>query len=215
MLEVLEILDICKSSVFVVKYSVLNGGNMDFYAHTITKYYDYDFKDIDKLKKILKSGYLLSRNKLGLDEDSAAFNGMDYISLCDLGVRHDDYSAYSMYTKKGLSLLFDKKINVIKPIVIDRNGESILTYFDKMHEMGMGKIRYSDFHDEVQVKDKLSLSYLSGVSLSLDRIICINDFMHAKEYLKKIREMLIEYEYDIPIYNIDNEEQIKIKSLRT
>jgi len=188
---------------------------MDFYAHTITKLYDYDFKDIDKLEEILKAGYLLSRRKLGLNEEYAAFNGMDYISLCDLSMEHSYYSAYSMYARRGLSLLFDKNINVVKPIVIERNGESILTYFNKMHDMGMGKVRYTDFHDEVQVKDELSLSYLRGVSLSRKKIIELNDFMYAKEYLKRIRNKLIEYNYNIPIYNIDNEEEIRIKSLRT
>jgi hypothetical protein len=185
---------------------------MNYYAHTITRFYRYDI-NISKLEQILASGYLLSRRKLGLEDEYVAFNGMDYISLCDLSVLHNDYSAYNIYTRNGLSLLFDKSISVIKPIIIEERIKSILEFSSKMNEIGRGKIRYSDLHDEVQVKDELSLCYLRGVSVSLDKIVELHDIEYAKKYLESIKRKLIEYNYDIPIYDIDCEEEVNIKKL--
>ena len=98
---------------------------MNYYSHTI-RVTNFDISDVYRVKNIFKIGYLLSRNKLkdiiydegiNISETTALFNGMDYISLCDLTMEHDEYSAYNMYTKRGLSLIFNKKLPVIKPSI--------------------------------------------------------------------------------------------------
>ena len=63
----------------------------EYYAHTI-HITNFRLKDLDNLEKIFKSGYLLSKRKQRQNGDksintsffSMLFNGMDYISLCDL-----------------------------------------------------------------------------------------------------------------------------------
>lgn len=178
--------------------------SLNFFSHTISEYDTFAFGELKKLEKILKDGYLLSRRKLGLNVEMAAFNGMDYISLCDLSKEHEDYSAYNIYTKRGLSLLFDKSIKVIEPNYYQREIRDVV-YFKKIHEMGLGKTRYSDLKDEVQVKNELSLEYLRGILLPYLKIMnrtCLN---YANYYLDEIYSLLKQYNYDVPIINLDDE----------
>ena len=122
---------------------------MNYYAHSISKFDKFDFNDIIVLQKILSTGYVLSRRNLDLCEEDALFNGMDYISLCDLSAHHEDYSAYNIYVKNGLSLLFDKNIKVIKPVYINLDKRD-LNIGEKMHEFGLKGI-YTDLSDEVTI----------------------------------------------------------------
>ena len=179
---------------------------MDFYAHTISPYDDFMLNDLEKLEDILSSGYLLSRRYLNLNKEDSLFNGMDYISLCDLSKRHDDYSSYYLYTTRGLSLLFDKNIDVIIPNYIILNDRHLST-IQKMHELGL-KGRYSDLRDEVQVKDKLSLEYLKGASIPLSNIQKNHSDDYVKYYLYFIKSMLSYYKFDVPIYNLDNNKKL-------
>ena len=47
---------------------------MDYYAHTISKFDNFLLTELETLEKILKSGYVLSRRKLGLNESDALLN---------------------------------------------------------------------------------------------------------------------------------------------
>ena len=179
---------------------------LKYYAHSFNKTDNLMLSDITKLEDILKNGALLSRRKLGLSEEDALFNGMDYISLCDLGEEHDLYSAYNIYTMRGLSLLFDRDIKVIKPIYVKLSRNSLFAQ-EEMHDYGI-KGRYSDLMDEVQVKDELSLEYLRAISLSLKRIEFLHDKEYLKIYLSRIQEALNYYKYHVPIINLDDEQEI-------
>lgn len=191
---------------------------MEYYSHTI---YITNFNNIDifRLENILKTGYLFSRRILNsifvnydinISEKTALFNGMDYISLCDLSKVHEEYSAYNMYFKNGLSLLFDRNIDVVIPLLIkERIGE--LFSCNNVHDLGMGLIRYSDLSDEVQVKDKLSIEHLHGISLSINRFLHFHSEKYLIDYLKWLKYVLTKYEKNIPIINIDNYEEISLK----
>lgn len=194
---------------------------MDYYSHTI-RITNFSFIDIYHIENIFKTGYLLSRRNLKeilfkddiqIGESSALFNGMDYISLCDLSKKHEEYSAYNMYTQNGLSLLFNKKIDVLIPKIVNIKAGNFI-FGEDAHKLGMGIERYSDLSDEVQVKDKLSLDYLEGLMLSINRF---NQF-HKKEYLIKYLEclklLLIRYEKDIPIINLDTENEILVEKIK-
>ena len=71
---------------------------MNYYSHTI-RISNFSFGDIEKVEDILKSGFIYSRRNLKnipgsdiklLGEETSLFNGMDYISLCDLSKRNLD-----------------------------------------------------------------------------------------------------------------------------
>ena len=186
---------------------------MDYYAHTI-RISNFRMRDLDNLEKILKSGYLLSRRKLRQNGDksiensvfSMLFNGMDYISLCDLKMNHDGNSAYNMYMKRGLSLLFDRDISVINPTVLAPNDYS---YFNI--KLFLGKERFTDLIDEVQVKDSISLSHLMGMSLSLSVFKSFYNEDYIKNYLNYLNQLLNDYEFFVPMYDLDTKEKIKVK----
>ena len=179
---------------------------LNYYGHTIGSIFNYGLTDLDVLNRIFECGCVLSRNRLGLLKQDALFNGMDYISLCDLGEEHDLYSAYNIYTMRGLSLLFDRDIKVIKPIYVKLSRNSLFAQ-EEMHDYGI-KGRYSDLMDEVQVKDELSLEYLRAISLSLKRIEFLHDKEYLKIYLSRIQEALNYYKYHVPIINLDDEQEI-------
>ena len=191
---------------------------MEYYSHTIN-ITNFSLKDIDKVEEILKAGYIYSRrnlkdilhiNKEELDEKNALFNGMDYVSLCDLSKKHREYSAYEMYVKRGLSFLFNKKIEVIVPSIVNiRVGT--YSFISDAHYFGLSRGRYSDLYDEVQVKDKVSLNNLEGMILSLSSIKSYRGEDHLLEYLKLLKKVLILYQKNVPIINLDTEEEIYIE----
>lgn len=182
------------------------------YAHTI-RVSDFSLDDINVLYKILNTGYLLSRNNLikegitipnkVINEDTSVFNGMDYISLCDMMAEHEFNSSYNMYIRNGLSLLFNHDIKVILPTLIDGYGRNI-DHLYNMHNLGMQKTRYTDLSDEVQVKDKLSLDTLIGFCLPKKKIIQERNFEYYMAYLEMANEVIREYYPDLPIYNLDD-----------
>ncbi len=191
---------------------------MDYYSHTI-RITNFDIHDAYLMGKILKSGYLLSRNKLkGLVDDhdrylceaTALFNGMDYISLCDLSCVHEEYSAYNMYVKRGLSFLFSRELQVIKPKLVSIQMGNII-FGDDAHKMGMGVERYSDLPDEVQVRDCVSMKYLRGILFSLETFYRYHNEIYLVEYVKLLKEVLNMNGYSVPVINLDTENEIIIE----
>ena len=191
---------------------------MNYYSHTI-HITNFDISDAYRLKNILQIGYLLSRNKLkeiiedddlNLSEETSLFNGMDYISLCDLNAEHNEYSAYNMYVKKGLSLLFSNRLEVIKPSIVNMRIGEIL-FGNDAHEMGMGKKRYSDLSDEVQVKDRVSLEYFEGILLPIQNFYRYHNEIYLVEYLGLLKEILNNNKYHVPIINLDTKKEIIIE----
>ena len=186
----------------------------NYYAHTI-RLSNFNIIDFHKLENIFKTRYLLSRNQLRLlgdtsistSESTSLYNGMDFISLCDLNMLHNNYSAFSEYTMKGLSLLIDHNIDVIRPELID---QSIYLNFTT-RELDMINNRYTDFIDEVQVKDSISLDFLRGYCLSLSTFLSHHEKDYLEYYLSYLNRLIKRYNYDIPVYNLDNGEKINIK----
>ena len=194
---------------------------MEYYSHTI-RITNFDFIDMEKVEDIISSGYIYSRRNLkeilGMNnkdtcEEMALFNGMDYVSLCDLSKRHEYYSAYYMYVYRGLSFLFSKNIDVIIPTIVNTNVND-MSFGYKAHEYGKEKRRYSDLYDEVQVRDKISLDYLIGMSLSLRRMRIFHDKKYLLEYLNGLKEILVKYNINIPIYNLDTEKEVHVDKMK-
>ena len=190
---------------------------MEYYSHTI-RITNFNLIDIERVEQILKSGYIYSRRNLQntinfdkerLGEETSLFNGMDYVSLCDLSKEKTDYSAYNMYVKRGLSFLFNKRIEVILPIIINTKVGGY-SFFGDAHLFGLQEKRYSDLPDEVQIKDKISLSYLEGMAISVGQIEKYHEKDYVIEYLKLLKSVLTKYEKYVPIINIDTEKELLV-----
>ena len=190
--------------------------------HAINSYNDIYTINLNnnKLKYILKDHALLSRRMLGLT-DSIGFNGIDYISLCDYEKRnihpinHPKYTSYEAYIRETLSLIFPKdKLEIVTPTIIDVITTTKQGYRD-MAYLGMSQDkRYSDLYDEVQVKNKISLDLMCGITIPFHKInnsiFGINQNTKTiTKHLTKIKKLLIEYNHDVPIYDIDTMHEIK------
>ena len=178
----------------------------------------YDSKrTLSILKSILTSRALLSARLQGKKEAIVYFNGQDYISLCDYEKRDlpspVGANAFEGYVRCSLSLIFPKdRFEVITPemVTVPYNNK----YYETIKLYGMSETtRYSDMPDEVQVKDKISLSHLTGVTLPVQRMQTI--FTTERRMVDKVlREvdnigtLLDEHNYSVPIYDVDTFEPL-------
>lgn len=196
----------------------------NIYMHAINSLYSrYHPKETNKiLEWILKSNALLSLRKRKIKE-SYGFNGPDYISLCDYEKRNlchkedRSYTAYNGYIRRSLSLIFPKdKLTVVTPEVIDictKNNRGISNMILLGHSTDT---RYSDMYDEVQVKDKVPLSLMTGITVPLEKMYRpLYSEQKTIEYVIKeleiLKQLLLAYNYDIPIYDIDTFEELDNK----
>lgn len=181
---------------------------------------------LQKLKYILESKAILSKNMQN-KKDSYGFNGLDYISLCDYDKRQllhpivKDYNAYYLYIIASLSIMFPKdKLQVIIPEQVNFIG---IDNQEKMEELGFSnKKRYSDLLDEVQVKDEIPLSLMSGITLPISYMIkpLFSEKLTIDMVINKIektRKLLNKYGYDVPFYDIKTftplDDKDKVKTL--
>ena len=112
-------------------------------------------------------------------------------------------------------MMFPKdKLDVIMPTII---GGKLMgnQYFRQMADLGKLQTgRYTDLPDEVQVKDKVPLDLMCGLTIPMHniRIPFYNLEMTTKAVIKdlnKIKQLLVTYGYDVPLYDIDTALEIK------
>ena len=201
--------------------------NDKIYLHTISNgTSDYYKPKRQKfiLESILKDGYVLSRRKQGYKDGEILTNfaGMDYISLSDYEKRFisnkekSHYNSFYAYVRNGLSLSFPQEsIKVIEPTIIGVCTNNRDDYY-YMRELGLSKTeRFTDLPDEVQVKDKLSLETLNGITFPTQEYMYSRLFTGRKkmialmkEELECIKELLDKYNYNVDIYDVDTLEKI-------
>lgn len=85
--------------------------------------------------------------------------------------------------------------------------------FNKMLELGKSKTtRYTDMPDEVQVKDKIALDDLIGITFPT-HLLCFQDKDVSKRLISVIIDdldtILNKFDKDIPIYDINTELNLK------
>ena len=191
----------------------------NYYLHGIDTYgknnpFDTELT-LKKLEKIVSSGYISSRAKLG-DNKSGGWNGIHYISLCDYSKRNNkpynnderfiNYTSYEDYIKESLSLLIPKKNTkivvpeLVEPIEYERLGEMFILGNHPTK-------RFSDYPDEVQVKNKINLKRIEGITIPINRLIdekC--DYVYSNEqilkFLNEIKQILITHKLERPIYDL-------------
>lgn len=189
----------------------------EIYLHGIYSLSDYyDSKMTLKiLKKILESNAILSARLQKKFFHIVLFNGIDYISLCDYEksekYRLIETNSYETYIRYSLSLIFPKdKIPVIEPEIIDAVYD-----YETIREYGLSEDkRYSDLPDEVQVKDKISLDLMTGITLPVSKMknIFLNETKTTNMVLReidKIRTLLDKYNHLVPLYDIDTFESLE------
>lgn len=194
--------------------------NDKVYMHSINNRFFHSKRDIKTLSIILDSGSLLSLRRQGYSH-SSSFAGLDHISLCDYEKRSitnnglSKYNAYYAYIRHGISLAFDKKTlsskyEIKEPILIEAfENPKMIHYY--MEELGNEEKRYSDLPDEVQVKDKISLDYLSFITYPCEEFFDSRLFVRHESKRKKLIEeinnlksVLLEHKRNADIYDIDS-----------
>ena len=199
----------------------------NYYLHAIDSYGKYNPFDIEltlnKLEEILSSGYILSRRQMGdTNPRIGGWNGLDYISLCDYSRRNNkpyyndkDYTAYELYIRTSLSFMFSKKSIKAIDTILKPPIENDTNKVCEMITLGNHPTkRYSDYPDEVQVKNKISLKKTEGITIPFDRLIDEDcNYVYSTEqiieFLKKIKEVLNYYNIKKPIYDLLTQEEIK------
>ncbi len=183
------------------------------YLHGIHSLSDsYDSRTTLKiLKKVLQSNALLSAKMQNKKFYIILFNGLDYISLCDYEKKDTtNNNAYENYIRYSLSLIFPKnKINVIEPELVD-----MVFDYDTIRNYGLSKNkRYTDLPDEAQVKDKISLDLMTGITLPISKMknIFLNETRTINMVLREIEKvniLLDKYNHLVPLYDIDTFESL-------
>ena len=192
---------------------------IDSYLHAIDcnngDNFNFD-KSLVVLEKILNSDQIFSRRNLGdVDITKGGWNGIDHISLCDYSRKdnppyenrkfYKGYTAYEIYIASSLSLILNKKnIETIDPILMP---PAVFDYesLEEMRYLGNHSTkRFSDMPDEVQVKNKISLDNLDGLTIPISYIIekNDNDINSLKDYLYRVKDMLEKYNKKTNIYDL-------------
>ncbi len=193
----------------------------DFYLYAIDsngKISNID-NSLENLRRILQSGYILNRRTLGMT--GGGFNGTDYISLSDYDKRFEniykdddvfrDYTAYTMYSTKAISLMIAKDMVKVKtPKLIKPIESSPLSYFGYvLSAWDILEGLYTDLPDEVQVKGRIKEEAFRGITIPTKEIASAYSISKVKDIYLKIKEFLEKYEYYLRIYDVASIEEIK------
>lgn len=164
------------------------------YYHNIESMRAIKFRLIDKkaeekLKSILETGYIYSRRNLWernikVEWNNFNFNGSDYISVCKKKGRYIKTStAYDFYVKTGINLILSEKIK--EDLEFKEYPRAI--------------------EGEEQVKDKIPISYICGLSFPIPNGLeeqCYQDVLYVKA-------ILVKHGLEVPIFNVNkNNEEI-------
>lgn len=181
---------------------------------------------IEVLDDILSSDYILSRHQQEIEYQIQytkieRFNGKDYISLCDYDLRYrssmefSNYTAFDLFIRKSLAIFFNKQ-NIHPETISPVPPQTGFDEAEKIRNKNplYQNIRFSDLLDEVQVKDKISLDYMEGITIPIKYIYIMSTSLEAARkriiyYLNNIDELLRKYNRKKHIYNLDDFQELK------
>lgn len=131
-------------------------------------------------------------------------------------------TSYDSFVKRSVTLLLNKEgIEVIKPVLIPPIDPFDYETIDKMYDhvstlSNSALTRYSVLPDELQVKYKIVLKNLWGLTLPT-REVCktasIDYYIEVMVSLfLRLKEMLESYDYQLPIYDLKTTKKISSPS---
>ena len=195
--------------------------NKSVYMHTTSNRQFNSRKDINAISSVLDSGFLLSLRNQGISE-SHSFAGLDHISLCDYERNEitnnglEFYNSFYSYIRHGISFAFDKKnledaYEVKHPSILEVPNSYMLHYYAQyMKKLGNEEKRYSDLPDEVQIRDRVSLDYLSFMTYPCEEFFDSRLFFgrtikrkKLMEEINNLKSVLLDHGKDLNIYDIN------------
>lgn len=158
------------------------------------------------LASILKSGYILSRNKqietLGYFNEgfkSANWNGFDYVSICQIQNNINDE-------------FVDEDENAFQ-LFCNTNSICLILNKELLYE-SLKRKYYWHMQGEIQIKNQISSKYFEGIGIKLDDYFVAqknHDTKTLKDILEKdkkiimlLKKMLEEYNIDLPIISLND-----------
>ena len=157
-----------------------------------------------RLELILKTGYILSRNKqieiLGNYEEGVQevnWNGFDDISIC-IKTNHNKYNmAFKEYT--------DDVLNAFELFSVDNSMCIILEKKLLEHEDIITTSPIYYLPGEFQIRNQIPIKYFTGIGIKRN---CHNFLEQDYEILTKIKFLLQKYQIDLPVIDLINNEKI-------
>lgn len=138
----------------------------------MSKYFYHGTRTIDTILQVFNCQEIQSQRLQGF-EKSYGYNGLDYISLC----KKEDNKEYvtrrknsfNGYIKGNFCFIISDEIDALKTEYknCDNMTYEELQIFLSEHS----DTRYSDMFDEWQVRDSISLKYIVGIGLTIDKIL--------------------------------------------
>lgn len=158
------------------------------------------------LASILKSGYILSRNKqietLGYFNEgfkNANWNGFDYVSICQIQNNINDE-------------FVDEDENAFQ-LFCNTNSICLILNKELLYE-ALRRKYYWHMQGEIQIKNQISSKYFEGIGIKLDDYFVAqmnHDTKTLKDILEKdkkiillLKKMLEEYNIDLPIISLND-----------
>jgi hypothetical protein len=168
---------------------------------------------LEHLRKILESGYILTRETLGMS--GWGFNGKSYISLADYDKRnemaYEYYNSYYLYANNSVSIMIDpKKVDTKVPKLVEPVEFSLLSHIRFiLAAWGILDGLYSDLPDEVQVKGRIKSDTFTGITIPTLMIAHNYDINKVKELYIRIKMLLEKLKYNLEVYDISSLEKLE------
>ena len=97
-----------------------------------------------------------------------------------------NFNAYNTYVRYSVSLMFPQgEFEVIDPVIVKAPSRMTAKDYIKMKKLGLSKDkRFSDMPDEVQVKDRVPLEYMSGLTYPVHMVRENDEFSYYSLFEK-------------------------------
>ena len=192
----------------------------------MSKYYYHATYDLLSFIDILKDGSIkclrLLENTTINDLDKLAFNGLDYICLCNKLVNYEDIfgdSSFEQFILDSFCFVVSNKIDVVKPKVISwHDFYEYMAIREKLYNDKKQNLHVSTYADEYRTKDKITIDNILGIGLPLEKKYTKEELVLLRQSLTLVRSFGLDIvdssdEYFIEKYESRkyNKEEIKQK----
>lgn len=158
----------------------------------MSKYYYHATYNLSSFFDILNEKGIKCLSLLGMtvehDLDKLAFNGLDYICLCNKLPNYEDIlgdSSFEQFILGSFCFIVSNEINVIKPKVI--NWTDFYKYMaikKKLYSDTKQNLHVSFYADEYRAKNIITMDMILGIGLPFE-------YKYTKEDLTLLRQSLV------------------------